>query len=242
MADEPELSAENTRSSIYSDGEYEQKNPSWHAEDSPWKAEHILRALAFLPQPPRALCEVGCGAGEILRQLGTALDSEAVDLVGYDISPQAIALAQARAGRRLRFVLGDPNTDALHFDVLLAIDVIEHVEDYFSFLRSIRNKADQFIFHIPIEINCESMLRNSVMATRRLYGHLHQFTRDTACATLEECGYTVVHEFYTPGYECMPDNFHTQVTKRVRRSIFAMLPNLSHKLISGCSLMVIARA
>jgi 2-polyprenyl-3-methyl-5-hydroxy-6-metoxy-1,4-benzoquinol methylase len=181
MADEPELSAENTRSSIYSDGEYEQKNPSWHAEDSPWKAEHILRALAFLPQPPRALCEVGCGAGEILRQLGTALDSEAVDLVGYDISPQAIALAQARAGRRLRFVLGDPNTDALHFDVLLAIDVIEHVEDYFSFLRSIRNKADHFIFHIPIEINCESML-------------------------------------------------------------FAMLPNLSHKLISGCSLMVIARA
>ena len=240
MANEPKL-AESTRSSIYADGEYGQKNPSWHVEDSPWKAGHILRALAFLPKPPRALCEVGCGAGEILRQLEICLNSEAVELVGYDISPQAIALARAREGRRLRFVLGDANSDASHFDVLLAIDVVEHIEDYFSFLRSIRHKADHFIFHIPIEINCESVLRNSVMDTRRLYGHLHQFTRDTARATLEECGYTVIHEFYTPGYECMPDNFHTRVTKSVRRTIFAMLPELAHKLISGCSLMVIAR-
>jgi 2-polyprenyl-3-methyl-5-hydroxy-6-metoxy-1,4-benzoquinol methylase len=229
-------------SAMYVDGGYELKNPSWHVEDSPWKAAGIVQALAFLPQAPRAICDVGCGAGEILRQLEIRLGSEAVELVGYDISPQAIALARAREGRRLKFVLGDANSDGRHFDVLIGIDVIEHIEDHLGFLNRIRHKADYFIFHIPLELNCESLLRDFVMANRRLYGHLHQFTRDTARATLEHCGYTVIHDFYTEGYEQMPDNFHTRVTKAARRIIFGMLPALSRKLMNGNSLMVICRS
>lgn len=229
-------------SSLYASGEYGQKNPSWHVEDSAWKAKHILRALALLPRSPHTISEIGCGAGEILRQLDLQFPSEGpVEFVGYDISPQAIALARTRESQRLKFVLGDANSIDRDFDVLLGIDVIEHVEDYFGFLRTLRTKASYFVWHIPIELNCESLLRNFLMNNRGLYGHVHQFTRDTALATLKECGYTVMHHFYTPGYECMPDSLHTQVTKSVRRLIFASLPELSRKLINGCSLMVVAR-
>ena len=31
--------------SIYSDGSYLESNPGWHAEDSPWKAQQVLRML-----------------------------------------------------------------------------------------------------------------------------------------------------------------------------------------------------
>jgi len=193
--------------SLYADGSYRDKNPSWHVEDSPWKATEILRALALLPQLPRTICEIGCGAGEILHQLELKVPSDSTtEFVGYDISPQAIAMARLRESLRTKFVLGDANNDELHFDALLCIDVFEHIEDYFSFLRDIRQKADYFVFHIPLELNCEGLLRNFLMGTRGLYGHLHQFTRETALAVLQECGYTVTGDFYTRSYECMPDN------------------------------------
>jgi cyclopropane fatty-acyl-phospholipid synthase-like methyltransferase len=232
-----------TSSPLYVDGEYLQKNPTWHVEDSPWKAAQILRALALLPQPPRTICDVGCGAGEILRQLELQMPAESTtEFVGYDISPQAIALARSRESLRTKFVLGDAKSDEQHFDALLCIDVFEHIEDYFQFLRNIRSKADYFVFHVPLELNCESLLRNFLIENRGLYGHLHQFTRDTALEVLRECGYSVIGEFYTHGYECMPDNFHSRVTKRVRRTIFRALPQVSTRLINGLHVMFVAHS
>src|ERR1017187_7111726 len=153
-----------TSSPLYVNGEYLQKNPSWHVEDSPWKATQILRAFALLPQPPQTICEIGCGAGEILRQLELQMPSTSnAEFVGYDISPQAIALTRSRESLRTKFVLGDEKSDDRHFDALLCIDVFEHIEDYFSFLRTIRQKADYFVFHIPLELNCEGLLRNFLM-------------------------------------------------------------------------------
>jgi len=164
------------------------------------------------------------------------------EFVGYDISPQAIALARSRESLRTKFVLGDAKSDEQHFDALLCIDVFEHIEDYFQFLRNIRSKADYFVFHVPLELNCESLLRNFLIENRGLYGHLHQFTRDTALEVLRECGYSVIGEFYTHGYECMPDNFHSRVTKRVRRTIFRALPQVSTRLINGLHVMFVAHS
>src|ERR1017187_6398725 len=97
-----------TSSPLYVNGEYLQKNPSWHVEDSLWKATQILRAFALLLQPPQTICEIGCGAGEILRQLELQMPSASTtEFVGYDISPQAIALARSRESLRTKIVLGD---------------------------------------------------------------------------------------------------------------------------------------
>ncbi|HVQ39324.1 MAG TPA: hypothetical protein VMS31_17425, partial [Pyrinomonadaceae bacterium] len=55
--------------SIYQTGEYVERNPTYHVEDSPWKAQHILSLMQKNALQPRTICEIGCGAGEILRQL-----------------------------------------------------------------------------------------------------------------------------------------------------------------------------
>jgi methylase of polypeptide subunit release factors len=77
---------------IYESGEYLAQNPTWHVEDSEWKASKVLKALERLKIAPASLCEIGCGAGEILRQLHSHLPD--CKFTGYEISPQAYALAK----------------------------------------------------------------------------------------------------------------------------------------------------
>ena len=75
---------------LYLDGGYLAKNPAWHVEESAWKARQVLCMLRQNGVAPKTVCDVGCGAGEVLKQLGENLDAEC-EFWGYDISPQAIA-------------------------------------------------------------------------------------------------------------------------------------------------------
>ena len=91
---------------LYTSGQYLKLNPEWHVEESPWKARHILRILRKNSLSPKFICEVGCGAGEVLKQLQAQLDSSC-RFVGYDISPYALELCRTRANARLEFKLAD---------------------------------------------------------------------------------------------------------------------------------------
>src|SRR4051812_7694396 len=91
-----------TAETIYEHGEYLEKNPSWHVEDSPWKAKQVLKMFGRNTLAPKSVCEVGCGAGEILNQLHGQLPPD-VQFVGYEISPQAYAIAKHREKDRLSF-------------------------------------------------------------------------------------------------------------------------------------------
>ena len=53
---------------MYNDGEYLKNNPMWHIEDSEWKAEQISKIISRTNLQLKKVCEVGCGAGEILNQ------------------------------------------------------------------------------------------------------------------------------------------------------------------------------
>src|SRR5947209_5456061 len=61
---------------MYTSGEYLEKHPTWHAEDSFGKAEEIIRMMARNNIMPKTICEVGCGAGEILKQLQGHMESQ----------------------------------------------------------------------------------------------------------------------------------------------------------------------
>ena len=82
---------------IYRDGEYQQRNPTWHEEDSPWKARQIGNLLAGNGVSFQSLCEVGCGTGEILVQLSKRFPD--ADFTGYQISPQAFEMAAENSPR-----------------------------------------------------------------------------------------------------------------------------------------------
>jgi 2-polyprenyl-3-methyl-5-hydroxy-6-metoxy-1,4-benzoquinol methylase len=122
----------------------------------------------------KTICEVGCGAGEVLKQLQQRLTNEC-DLLGCDISPQAIELCKSRANERLRFLLGDViQMPERFFDLILVLDVIEHVEDYFTLLRNIKERALYKIFQIPLDLSVQTVLRATPLSRdRQRFGHIH---------------------------------------------------------------------
>ena len=138
---------------MYVDGGYLEKNPGWHVEESAWKAQQIDRMLKRHHLEPATICEVGCGAGEILKHLQDKMD-DSCELWGYDISPQALELCAPKANERLHFKLADTRQEPEVFtDLLLLMDVIEHLEDYFSFLRALQPKSHYKILHIPLDLS-----------------------------------------------------------------------------------------
>ena len=44
---------------LYTSGEYLEKWPAWHVEESPWRAEKILRMMERNHLTPKTICEVG---------------------------------------------------------------------------------------------------------------------------------------------------------------------------------------
>jgi SAM-dependent methyltransferase len=182
---------------LYTTGEYLKKNPTWHVGESPWKAEQITRILARNSIEPKTICEIGCGAGEILRLLQERLDSECT-FWGYEISPQAFELCKSRENEKLHFRLLDIKEEKkVYYDLILVMDVLEHMENYFDLLRDIKTKSEYKIFHVPMDISVRSVLWGHFIDFRDSYGHIHYFTKEIALRTLEDAGYEVLDFFYT---------------------------------------------
>lgn len=228
----------------YTDGRYLEENPSWHVEDSPWKSNHIVKMLEKNKLRPGTFCEVGCGAGEVLGQLQNTYPD--ATLTGWDISPQAISLAQTRANDSLSFVQGDflqagGAKAAQPYDVLLALDVFEHVEDYFAFLRGLHERSRYMIFHIPLDLSAQAVFRGLPLRWRKEVGHLHYFTRDLALAALHETGYRVLDTQYTAyAIERTAPTFKARLARWPRRLAYAINPDKAALLLGGFCLMVLA--
>lgn len=227
---------------LYVQGGYLEKNPTWHVEDSPWKAKHILAMIERNQLKPRSICDVGCGAGEILNQLHQHLPDD-VSFVGYEIAPQAFQQCKQRESERVRFYLKDLLEEEVSFDVVLAIDVIEHIEDCFGFLRKLRTKGTYKIFHVPLDLSAQTVLRGSPMLEKReSVGHIHYFTKDTAIAALVDTGYEILDSFYTPsGIDSALVSFKQVPARWVRRALSLLSKDITSRALGGYSLMVLAR-
>jgi len=181
----------------YTSGEYLAKNPLWHADESPWKAKYVLQMIARNKIAPKTVCDVGCGAGEVLRLVHEKMDEKCRSW-GYDVSPQAFALSRRLSSETLQFKLADIRQEEdAHFDLILLMDVIEHLEDYFSFLRDVQPKAEYKIIHIPLDISVRTVLWGKLRDFRAAYGHVHYFTKDVALQMLRDVGYEVIDCMYT---------------------------------------------
>ena len=224
----------------YRDGTYLSSNPSWHAEDSAWKARQVLAMLRRHGLTPRTVAEVGCGAGEVVAELARHLTS--AEFVGYDVSQDAAAFWATRTSERVDFRLADFTQVDEHFDLLLCMDVFEHVEDYYAFLRAIRGKADRTVFHIPLDISVLNVVMGGIMGIRHSVGHLHYFTPESALATLVDTGYDVLDwRFTTRTREVAGLSVTGRILRRSRKVMSSMSPAWGQRLLGGSSIIVLAR-
>ena len=227
---------------IYTDGTYLSKNPTWHAEDANYKAKDIITLLARNRLRPRAICEVGCGSGGVLELLSQELGASA-QFTGYDISQPALALSRLREKENVHFILGDFPEEGARFDLVLAIDVLEHVEDYMAFLRKLKPWGTHKIFRIPLNLSVQSVLCKSrpILRARAAYGHLHYFTKETALACLEDAGYKITDCFHSFGpISAQALGWKRSILKSIKKALFALNREWIARLLDGFSLMVLS--
>lgn len=226
---------------VYKDGSYLEKNPTWHVEESPFKAKYILQLLRRNSLDIHSVCEPGCGVGEVLRLLQQELPP-GVEFTGFDISPQAHELSKSRENAHLSFKLADITEErGVLFDLMLILDVVEHLEDYFSFLRAMRTRARHKIFHFPLDLSAQAVIRkDGLLKRRRDHAHLHYFTKETALETLSDTGYVVRDFFYAPRSNEIGSRLIQKVFSIPRAILFATHHDFAARSLGGYSLMVLA--
>jgi SAM-dependent methyltransferase len=229
---------------IYTNGLYLQNNPDWGQKDAAWKAGVIAEILALNNCAPKEITEVGCGSGAVLYHLSNLLQAS-VRYKGYDISAQAISMAKnLPTNNRIEYLNEDWIQESLTTDCLLIIDVLEHVEDYYGFLKNIRKKANSFVFHIPLDLSCRTILKPHVLLQQRnKVGHIHYFTKDLVVWMLKDSGYTIIDSFYTKPFidTTTAKGFKNSIKKLLRNFSFWIHKDVSASLWGGYSIMILAK-
>lgn len=226
----------------YESGEYLANNPTWDEEDSEWKADKVLKIFDRNSIVPKSVVEVGCGAGGILAALHNVMPD--VEYSGFDIAPDASKFWEKHSPKRIAFSVGDfLKAQTPHFDVLLLLDVIEHVPNPFEFLLALKGRAEYYVFHIPLDLSASTVLREwTLLVGREKVGHIHYFTKGIALALLEECGYKVIDWSYTGAAFTVPRmTWKGLLIRPLRRLLFAINRDLGVRALGGDTIMVLAK-
>ena len=226
----------------YLNGDYAQKNPDWDSADASWKADKLHQLLAAHDCLPSSIVEIGCGSGAILAALRGYYPQ--VSLAGFDIAPEASRFWSDASVGGIRFELADYlSLDEPVPDLILVLDVLEHLGNPWEFLARLRHRSKLVAIHFPLDLSAVSVLRERpLLQVRDKVGHLHYFTRGLALSLLEESGFEIVEARYTGAALDAPQrSFKTRVAGWARRLAYAVDRDFGARLLGGETLMVLAR-
>jgi SAM-dependent methyltransferase len=231
-------------SNQYINGEYLKKVEDWHEEDSYWKSHKVLEMIRKHKLDPSSIYDIGCGAGEVLAEMQKNM-GVGLDFRGFDISPQAMSIASKKENSSLKFYNEDYLESTVNPpDLLLLLDVFEHISDYRGYLDSLRKKAARIIFHIPLDIAAKEVIRKSdyMIYMHHKYGHLHFFTKETALAALSDLGYEVIDYFYTDELDLVgsPRWVKPMLSYGIKKVMFRLNPEFTASFFNGYNLLVLA--
>lgn len=227
--------------SRYVDGNYLDNTKTWHIEDSPYKAEIVMRALLRNNIIFERCADVGCGAGLIVEILAKLFPK--VEFTGYEISQNVDVFWKDRiTGNNLRF----SHDNILDFeektDLVICLDVFEHVEDYYLFLKKMCKIGDTFVFNIPLDMCVAKLVTSGLRNARHEVGHLHYFNRYTAKETIRDCGYEIIEESLCAAFlRTPPRNIRQAIALPFRLLSLILGKPLSATIFGGMSLLVVAK-
>ncbi len=168
---------------MYLTGDYAKQNPTWHLEDGVFKAQEIFPYIIELIKLKDyynnfKIAEVGAGTGVVLNSIRLlSRSSDLVDNVNFtvfEISEFAINIGKDK------FPLLDlRHEDFLEtkdtFDLILLVDVLEHLENPDMLLRAVFKRAKYVIVRQPLENTIAAFLKNRYAEYRETIGHINYF-------------------------------------------------------------------
>ncbi|MCO4744579.1 MAG: class I SAM-dependent methyltransferase [Proteobacteria bacterium] len=230
---------------LYTSGRYLDENPDWHDRGGVLKAEVLANlALAHALRPEKVV-DVGCGGGLALRSFKDMVELRGwsgVDFEGWDIASAAIDRARRHTTAGLRFHVGDWLASGETADLVLCVDVFEHVADDRTFLRRLAGQTEFALFRIPLDDCRWNRARpERLRELERRYGHLHHYHRKAALERLTAAGFEPLGGVY---HRVPPDlmRLRSVAMDALRRRLFARWPHLTVRTLGGWSLVVLAQS
>jgi SAM-dependent methyltransferase len=163
--------------------------------------DDLVRVVTGL-EGVRTILDVGCGSGENLSRLAGLGRYE---LVGTDISEQGLALARRRVPDDVPLHVLDIEREVLpkQFDLVLSIQVVEHLVDDVSALRNMAEMSRKYVF--------ASTVAGRMRRSEPAIGHVRNYSPIELRRKLEIAGLRVVwvrgwgFPFYSPLYRTLAE-------------------------------------
>lgn len=146
---------------FYTSDKYIEKNPGVHEEDSAWKVEKIIpfidRFAEACGKEELTILDVGGGAGLVLREISGYLETKhgrKISKYCLDLSPGILDLQKKNNPDFKKAAVGDiekTDFEDKEIDLLMMVDVLEHVGNPENVLREISRIANFSLFKVPLE-------------------------------------------------------------------------------------------
>lgn len=225
---------------IYNNNKYLEENSDWHQQDSPYKAHLVHKVIKKNQLQFKSCVDLGCGAGLVTELLAAKFPES--KFLGIDLAADTEPFWKQRTKlENLTYQLTNFVESNNVNDLVLCLDVFEHIEDYYGFLRDIRKNGKNFIFNIPLDMNAMKILSGGIKYAREEVGHLHYFNEFTAKQTLIDCGYKIQDSFLSSAFlKVPPRNMRQAAILPLRILSLALGKSLSTKIFGGQSLVILA--
>jgi SAM-dependent methyltransferase len=226
----------------YLDGSYLSKNPNWHEEDAPYKLDLINRVISNNSIELGKIADVGCGSGLIAELIAQKYPQSRVN--GFEFSHDATVLWSKRLKlENLKLINGSFFDQDEVFDLVTCLDVFEHVEDYYGFLRQLRVRGKHFLFKVPLDMAVLKLLTPALKNAREGVGHIQYFNDYTCIETLKDTGYEIEDAFLSPGFlvDARPKGLLQYIVFLMRTASMAFGHKFAARMFGGYCMVVLAK-
>jgi len=151
---------------------------------------------------PKTVLDIGCGSGDNLAWL--ARTNPSLALAGADVSLEAIGLAKQCVPNATFWELDVQSTSLSdRFDLVMAIQVIEHLADDVSALRNMALMAKRWVL--------VTTMRGRMRPSERAIGHYRNYSNSELVTKADQAGLDVIDlfgwgfPFYSPFYRTIAE-------------------------------------
>ncbi len=214
--------------------------------DSPWKVQKLVPFLDLFAQRDQSrslvLLDVGGGSGLILRDLSGYLTTNygrEVTQMALELSPGYLELQKKNnPGLKTVFhcsVESAPLKDK-EVDLVLMIDVLEHLFDTKTSLRELRRIARYVLFKVPLERNLTVLLMDMLTGYKKKrassegIGHVNFYSMESLKKEIEEYLGTVIAASYTDVFSYLLDSRERRKNLSWPKIIYCHIARLCYKI------------
>lgn len=196
----------------YVDDKYWAKNQNFFEIDTLFKVNKIIPfieiALKEINKDEINILDVGGGSGLILMHIARYIESShqiRVNKFALDLSPKALKIQKNNNPDLLKTLKEDISQCSLkngEIDIVLMIDVLEHVPDTRKTLSELQRISSFTIFKVPIENTISFKVINLFSGNKYKkkindMGHIHIFSEKKLLIEIKKSYGTIIDYYYT---------------------------------------------